>query len=161
MITRNTYTQGKGEFAWDTWPNRLVLKLSLQSENETNDLLKSGPALAGPAGSATPPLPVVHVNSTSSIEALYCTLPYCIPLPDLFITQTDDIYMQHIAPSKCPFLYQYPLLLVWLCYYHSQVSDCKRCNCGCEKRLVYNVSHISDIKGRKGLKDVNCTWTVY
>ena len=56
MITRNTYTQGKGELAWDTWPIRLVLKLSLQSGNETNDPLKSGPALAGPAGLATPPL---------------------------------------------------------------------------------------------------------
>ena len=56
MITRNTYTQGKGEPAWDTWPIRLVLKLSLQSENETNDPLKGGPALAGPAGPATPPL---------------------------------------------------------------------------------------------------------
>ena len=53
---RNTYMQGKGELAWDTWPIRFVLKLSLQSENETNDLLKSGPALAGPAGLATPPL---------------------------------------------------------------------------------------------------------
>ena len=47
MITRNTYTQGKSELAWDTWPIHLVLKLSLQSENETNDPLKRGPALAG------------------------------------------------------------------------------------------------------------------
>ena len=53
---RNAYAQRKGELAWDTWPNRLVLRLSLQSENETNDPLKSGPALAGPAGPATPPL---------------------------------------------------------------------------------------------------------
>ena len=53
---RNTYTQCKGELAWDTWPIRLILKLSLQSENETNDPLKSGPALAGPAGPAMPPL---------------------------------------------------------------------------------------------------------
>ena len=51
-----SYTQGKGELAWDSWPNRLVLRLSLQSKNETNDPLKSGPALAGPAGPATPPL---------------------------------------------------------------------------------------------------------
>ena len=29
---------------------RVVLRLSLQSEDETNDPLKSGPALAGPAG---------------------------------------------------------------------------------------------------------------
>ena len=55
-ITRNAYMQGKGELAWDTWSNRLILRLSLQSENETNDSLKSGPALAGPAGPATPPL---------------------------------------------------------------------------------------------------------
>ena len=48
--------QGKGELAWDTWPNRLVLRLSVQSGNETNDPLKSGPAKAGPAGPATPPL---------------------------------------------------------------------------------------------------------
>ena len=32
------------------------LRLSLQSENRTNNPLKSGPALAGPAGLATPPL---------------------------------------------------------------------------------------------------------
>ena len=53
---RNTYMQGKGELAWDTWSNRLVLRLSLQSRNETNDPLKSGQAKAGPAGPATPPL---------------------------------------------------------------------------------------------------------
>ena len=34
----------------------LACRPSLQSGNETNDLLKSGPALAGPAGPATPPL---------------------------------------------------------------------------------------------------------
>ena len=28
-ITRNAYTHGKGELAWDTWPNRLVLRPSL------------------------------------------------------------------------------------------------------------------------------------
>ena len=56
MITRNAYTQDKGELVWDTWPNRLVLRLSLQSENETNDPLKSGLAKAGPARLATPPL---------------------------------------------------------------------------------------------------------
>ena len=56
IITRNTYTQGKGELVWDTWPNLLVLRLPPQSENETNDPLKSGPAMAGPAGPATPPL---------------------------------------------------------------------------------------------------------
>ena len=50
------HAQGKGELALDTWPNRLVLRLSLQSETETNVPLKSGPALAGPAGPATPPL---------------------------------------------------------------------------------------------------------
>ena len=33
-----------------------VLTLSLQSRNETNASLKSGPAKAGPAGPATPPL---------------------------------------------------------------------------------------------------------
>ena len=32
-----------------------ILRLSLQSGNETNNPLKSGPALAGPAGPATPP----------------------------------------------------------------------------------------------------------
>ena len=32
---------GKGELAWDTWPNHLVGRPSLQSGNETNDLLKS------------------------------------------------------------------------------------------------------------------------
>ena len=53
MITRNAYTQGKDELAWDAWPNRLVLRLS---GNETNNPLKSGPATAGPAGPAMPPL---------------------------------------------------------------------------------------------------------
>ena len=52
---------------------RLVLRLSLQSKNETDDPLKSGPALAGPAGLATPPLyflltqthcflPLIHIH---------------------------------------------------------------------------------------------------
>ena len=36
------------------------LRLSLQPENGTNDPLKSGPALAGPAGLATPPLSVTN-----------------------------------------------------------------------------------------------------
>ena len=54
-IMRNMYTQGKGELAWGTWPNRLVLRPSLQSENETNDPLKSGPAKAGPASDPAPP----------------------------------------------------------------------------------------------------------
>ena len=43
IYTRNAYTLGKGELAWDTWPNHLVGRPSLQSGNETNDLLKSGP----------------------------------------------------------------------------------------------------------------------
>ena len=59
--------QGKGELAWDTWPNRLVLRLSLLSENETNDLLKSGPHKAGPAGPATPPL-VQDTRDASEME---------------------------------------------------------------------------------------------
>ena len=37
----------------------------LQSENESNDPLKSGPALAGPAGPATPPL---HFERNSLLE---------------------------------------------------------------------------------------------
>ena len=37
----------------DTWTNRLVLRLSLQSGS---DPLKSGPAKAGPAGPVTLPL---------------------------------------------------------------------------------------------------------
>ena len=53
---RNAYTQGKCQLAWDNWPNYLVLRLSLQSANETNNPLKSGLAKAGPAGPATPPL---------------------------------------------------------------------------------------------------------
>ena len=60
--------QGKGELAWDTWPNRLILRLSLQSENETNDPLKSGQAKAGPAGPATPPL---HIDKASHLT------PFC------------------------------------------------------------------------------------
>ena len=64
LYTRNAYTLGKGELAWDTWPNHLVgrSRPSLQSGNETNDLLKSGPALAGPAGPATPLLRVLMVE---------------------------------------------------------------------------------------------------
>ena len=61
IYTRNAYTLGKGELAWDTWPNHLVGRQSLQSGNETNDPLKSGPALARPAGPATPPL-VYYAN---------------------------------------------------------------------------------------------------
>ena len=69
--------QGKGELAWDTWPICLVLKLSLQSENETNNPLKSGPALARPARPATPPLKqgrddiIVKVNLQSLIPASF------------------------------------------------------------------------------------------
>ena len=59
---RNAYMKGKDELAWGAWPNRLVLKLSLQSGNKTNDLLKSGPAKAGPAGLATLPQ---HCNKES------------------------------------------------------------------------------------------------
>ena len=72
MITRNTYTQGKGELEWVTWPIRLVLKLSLQSENETNDPLKSGPALARPAGPETPR----RLWSTHIILKVYCNAWY-------------------------------------------------------------------------------------
>ena len=71
MITRNVYMQGKGEFVWDTWPNRLVLRLSLQSGNETNDPLKSGPAKAGPAGPATPPRNCVHTFFHSSLPNMH------------------------------------------------------------------------------------------
>ena len=60
IYEKRTYTQGKGELAWDTWPNHLVLRLSLQSGNETNNPLKSGPAKAGPAGPVTPPLDYMH-----------------------------------------------------------------------------------------------------
>ena len=55
LYEKPVYTQGKGEPAWETWPNRLVLRPSLQSGNEANDPPKSGPAKAGPAGPATPP----------------------------------------------------------------------------------------------------------
>ena len=44
---------GQRRVCVDTWTNRLVLRLSLQSGS---DPLKSGPAKAGPAGPATPPL---------------------------------------------------------------------------------------------------------
>ena len=74
MITRNTYTQGKGELEWDTWPIRLILKLSLQSENETNDPLKSGPALARPAGPATPPLLLYRTEISHSQNFLFVCL---------------------------------------------------------------------------------------
>ena len=43
----------------------VVLRLSLQSEDETNDLLKSGLALAGPAGPPTPPLLVCALAEES------------------------------------------------------------------------------------------------
>ena len=58
--------------AWDTWPNRLVLRRSqtLQSENETNDPLKSDPALAGPAGPATPPLHIADAGRTLAEDCL-------------------------------------------------------------------------------------------
>ena len=68
------YTPGKGELAWDTWPNRLVLRWSLHPENKTTgDLLKSGPALAGPAGPAMPPL-IIHRFILSESTAWYVTV---------------------------------------------------------------------------------------
>ena len=52
---------------------RVVLRPSMQSGHETNDPLKSGPALAGPAGPATPPLLleslILHGN-IGEVEAL-------------------------------------------------------------------------------------------
>ena len=54
---RNAYTQGKGELVWDTWPDHLVLRLSLQSENgPKTTCAEKWSAKAGPAGLATPPL---------------------------------------------------------------------------------------------------------
>ena len=44
-----------------------IVRMSLQSENGTNDPLKSGPAKAGPAGPATPPLPCIFSSSTPDI----------------------------------------------------------------------------------------------
>ena len=82
IITRNTYTQGKGELVWDTWPNLLVLRLPPQSENETNNPLKSGLAMAGPAGPATPPL---HASSL------------CLPL---FSLTTSKKRQQEQVPKK-------------------------------------------------------------
>ena len=69
IYTRNAYTLGKGELAWDTWPNHLVDRPSLQSGNETNDLLKSGPALTGPAGPVTPPLRINPAHAADQIMA--------------------------------------------------------------------------------------------
>ena len=54
---------------WACWTNRLVLRLSLQSGNETNGPLKSGPAKAGPAGAVTPPLP--WYLSSRSVLAMF------------------------------------------------------------------------------------------
>ena len=71
-ITRNAYTPGKGELAWDTWPNRVVLRRSLRSENKTNDPLKSGPALAGPAGPATSPLLFIILFSYQVLKLWNC-----------------------------------------------------------------------------------------
>ena len=44
----------------DTWTNHLVLRLSLQSGNETNDPLKCGSAKAGPARPVMPPLTYMY-----------------------------------------------------------------------------------------------------
>ena len=41
--------------------------MSLQFENETNDPLKCGLALAGPAGPATPPLNILQVPDGKGI----------------------------------------------------------------------------------------------
>ena len=59
---------------------RVVLRLSLQSEDETNDLLKSGPALAGPAGPPTPPLLKCDTmgDSLHSGSAMRCHHKWCV-----------------------------------------------------------------------------------
>ena len=51
---------GQRQACVDTWTNCLVLRLSLQSGNETNDPLKSGPAKAGLARLMTPPLTYMY-----------------------------------------------------------------------------------------------------
>ena len=56
---------------------RVVLRLSLQSEDETNDPLKSGPALAGPAGPPTPPLQSC-LSTVAIVMRLYRPLMLCI-----------------------------------------------------------------------------------
>ena len=81
MITRNAYTQGKGELAWDTWPNCLVLRLSLQSRNEINDPLKSGPAKARPAGPATLPLHMVQSVDFGGQDDVAMETPSDVLLP--------------------------------------------------------------------------------
>ena len=68
-ITRNAYTQGKDELAWDTWPNHLVLRLSLQSGDETNNPLKNDPAKSRLARPATPPLKCPLVRLKTKIDA--------------------------------------------------------------------------------------------
>ena len=54
--------------------------------------------------------------------------------------------MQHIAPSKCPFLYQYTLPLVW---------DTVIVKAGGESLVTFITLAASRVE--KGLKDVNCT----
>ena len=60
------------------WPNHLVGRPSLQSGNETNALLKSGPALAGPAGPATPPL-YYNTSGVYMHVSFLCFASYYIP----------------------------------------------------------------------------------
>ena len=55
---------------------RAVLRLSLQSEEETNDPLKSGPALAGPAGPPTPPLQDNHPTKTCNKSCCMVTVEH-------------------------------------------------------------------------------------
>ena len=64
---RNGYTQGEDKLAWDKWPNHLILRLSLQSGNETNNPLKSGLAKARPAGPPPPPPPLPLHNIASKV----------------------------------------------------------------------------------------------
>ena len=52
---------------------RVVLRLSLQFEDETNDPLISGPALARPAGPPTPPLLYTFycIDPLDSVSVIY------------------------------------------------------------------------------------------
>ena len=69
----------------------------------------------------------IFSNSSIIPPGFKFTELHTLTLATLFYALFTRVY--GIAPSKCPFLYQYPLPLVWFCYHRSQVSECKHCNC--------------------------------
>ena len=73
--------------------------IALQSENEPNDPLKSGSALGGPAGPATPPrlFAMGQLASASQVWRTSTFIVYLLPLT----TRPGDIVVGHLVTLLC------------------------------------------------------------